>query len=474
MPKVEVDTNRTTESYCNDLLKYNLPNTPEDVRDKLKSFCLEHEHIPKYMNFMDGVIFYSALIEMGFLDMNHIDECRFDQHWSEINTMHVYTYDSEDAISFTCDEKGRIIDLTFDFFDFKERSVGWLDRYSNVSNLFGRLYRLKTIKLDGDCPLLSVEELSNLTQLDTLNINNCVAFFPTQTKLRHLKNFTIEKFELESIASPLLLWMKNQPSLEFIAFCGCDARDKKKTSSIIVDFFASLDDACFQDSLEQLYIHFFLRLTNDSLKTVMIDVLPKFTKLSVINLCVNLIESVQPIMNIINNNNGEDSKELYVTPSPKSQLRDLYLSYNPIFKNMKDDPVEKMAMLSFLQTFNTICNLGGSKLSINEIYNPQMGEYDRDIEYALRINHAGRSIIECKINASTDSTASTNDGGRSSSISLSMWPTILEHAYETSHHIYCWGEHDKTEKRSAKSADGLYYLCCNKLAQILNERDDRN
>jgi hypothetical protein len=97
-----------------------------------------------------------------------------------------------------------------------------------------------------------------------------------------------------------------------------------------------------------------------------------------------------------------------------------------------------------------------------------MGEYDRDIEYALRINHAGRSIIECKINASTDSTASTNDGGRSSSIPLSMWPTILEHAYKTSHQIY------NIRNWHAKSADGLYYLCSNKLAQILNDRDDQN
>jgi len=264
--------------------------------------------------------------------------------------------------------------------------------------------------------------------------------------------------------------MKNQPSLEFIEFIGGGAAIEKKTvSGIIVDFFASVDDPLFQDSLKRLDIREWIQ-TSNNLQIAMIHLVPKFRNLSIVDLSGNLIESVQPIMNIINNNNGED-----VTPPPKSQLRVLNLSCNPIFKNMKDDPVEKMAMLSFLQTFDTICNLGGSrKLFIREINNPQMGEYDRDIEYALRINHAGRSIIECKINSSTDSTASTNDGGRSSSIPLSLWPTIMEHAYETSDQIYYWGEHDETDMRSAKSADGLYYLCCNKLAQILNERDDRN
>ncbi|MGK3761476.1 MAG: hypothetical protein ACI8RD_013794 [Bacillariaceae sp.] len=53
-------------------------------------------------------------------------------------------------------------------------------------------------------------------------------------------------------------------------------------------------------------------------------------------------------------------------------------------RNVKEDPIEKVAMLSLFESCNTICCLG-------------FGDYDvnySDIEYALSINHAGRRIVE--------------------------------------------------------------------------------
>ena len=66
-------------------------------------------------------------------------------------------------------------------------------------------------------------------------------------------------------------------------------------------------------------------------------------------------------------------------------LRLLDISGNPMMEKIEDDPKEKEAMLSLLETFNSIYNLEGCSVH----------SYDSDVEYALRINHAGRRIVEC-------------------------------------------------------------------------------
>jgi len=77
---------------------------------------------------------------------------------------------------------------------------------------------------------------------------------------------------------------------------------------------------------------------------------------------------------------------------------------------LKEDPKEKAAILSLLETFNTISNLGfiGSKVHAYS-----------DVEYALRINHAGRRIVE----GSHDATL----------LPPSVWPIALERVYEESY-----------------------------------------
>jgi len=87
-------------------------------------------------------------------------------------------------------------------------------------------------------------------------------------------------------------------------------------------------------------------------------------------------------------------------------------------------------LLSFLRIYNNIYNIGGFS----------EGDYSSDVEYALRINHAGRSIVE--------------GGGCVGSIPLSLWPTILVRAHEKSEHSICY---DITPK----NATGLYYLLRN-------------
>ena len=110
---------------------------------------------------------------------------------------------------------------------------------------------------------------------------------------------------------------------------------------------------------------------------------------------------------------------------PDNNLRRLDLRHNPVEKhmmifdgnssksNITKDPKEKAAVLSLLDTFNGISNIGISEYSC----------LDPDIEYVLRINHAGRKYM-------------TNNNNNNSSKSIltnrALWPLILERAYKKS------------------------------------------
>jgi hypothetical protein len=113
---------------------------------------------------------------------------------------------------------------------------------------------------------------------------------------------------------------------------------------------------------------------------------------------------------------------------PSKVLQVLNLYDTPVMEKMKEDPKEREAVLSLLKTRSSICNLGGRKKD----------DYPADVECALRFNHAGRNV--------------TFDD---KSIPLSLWPIILERAYEKSNNrIY-----DKRYyEEKKKNPTGLYYL----------------
>ena len=90
-----------------------------------------------------------------------------------------------------------------------------------------------------------------------------------------------------------------------------------------------------------------------------------------------------------------------------------------------NDPKEKTAFQQYLPpwTFKKIGN-------------------DSDIEHFLRINHAGRRILE----DSDGSTVIEVD------LPLSVWPIILERAHEKAYEVY---------REFGKDPACLYYLLCN-------------
>jgi hypothetical protein len=192
-------------------------------------------------------------------------------------------------------------------------------------------------------------------------------------KLRHLKKLRVSYFQIKSASLPFFTWMTSQlPSVEDIGFVYAE---DKKTANALLESLSSVEDACFKDSLKIISLNT-CQVDNNNLETIMLKIRPKFENLSKLYLFNNKIQIIHHIVNKIKNN---DDAELL--PSKSFRILDLY--GNPIFKMMKDYPEEKTAMLTFLQSWCSIHNIGGYERS----------NYDSDIEYALRINHAGRSNI---------------------------------------------------------------------------------
>ena len=160
---------------------------------------------------------------------------------------------------------------------------------------------------------------------------------------------------------------------------------------------------------------------------------------------------------------------------PDICLRKLGIVYNPVYRYMKiqkDDPKEEKALLTIVNAFDEICCLA--------TYN-DLREYSTDVEYLLRINHAGRTFITGGEERG-GTTANDNNNSRDNSIinninnnnnrplpppiKPGLWPTILERAYEKSSDIIVHG--------NTKCATGMFYLLRNEsvLLDIIAMRQD--
>ncbi|OEU07636.1 hypothetical protein FRACYDRAFT_250654 [Fragilariopsis cylindrus CCMP1102] len=100
----------------------------------------------------------------------------------------------------------------------------------------------------------------------------------------------------------------------------------------------------------------------------------------------------------------------------------LNLCGNPIKEKLGEDPIEKAALLSLLESYITVYCLGDKYLY----------RLDPDIEFALRIKHARRSIVE--------------SGGSNRTKGVQKIRSYLPI-------IYPW-----SNERERKNATGLYYL----------------
>jgi hypothetical protein len=181
-----------------------------------------------------------------------------------------------------------------------------------------------------------------------------------------------------------------------------------------------------------------------NLATMLLDILPNFPEVSSVDLNKNHIQSVQPTLDRIINSNPFDLSEI-----PRSLFR-FDLGRNYIMTKMKKgNSKENKALVKFLKKFPTIYNLGGSKKS----------DYTSDVEYALRINHAGGRH-----------TSGSSEDSKTPALPFSPWPSVLEISYKQSGRIYDATDDDPLLREQQKDATGLYDLVRNRGLTLLLTR----
>lgn len=385
-----------------------------ELRGRLMTVCLNS--IPNKMDFVEGMILISILSQIGIVDLRDADLHTIDLTTTETSNI----IDSIDmSHTYEMDDNGRITRLNV--------GTTWAGEDDFVMPAgIGRLQRLTHLEVS-NCGSLPAKELSKLQYLQTLHFYqsfDILENFPAQMELKFLKELSVFYSDFQT-SSPFLAWMVKQlPSLERLTLWRVASLKEENGTDCILNALCTNNDVCFQDSLKRLLIRCG-ELDDSHLETLLRKVLPRFPNMRCLNLFQNNIKSIQPFVDRMKNDN--------TSPVLAKSIRCLDLSGNPITNKLEDDPEEKAAMLSFLQTFNTICDLG---LKPRRTY-----DIDSDIVYALRINEAGRSIVEGNFNNSNG-----GDGGdgrqQRSSLPLSAWPTVLKKAYENK-------ENDPT---------GLFYL----------------
>ena len=428
-----VETTEMAIKSMDSQLRNVLSETPEADRGKLISVCLKS--IPNRMNFVECVTLVSVLSKMGFVDINNIanDQINFVNYSQDGDPYCIrdtlYSICSA-SCDFTIDTDGHIKGLYITPDDEHEHDLSaflaFPERLTGINQ-----YKYRSIPA----------ELSNLPHLEKLHLNiwslYLLDYFPVQMKLPNLKELVVDMGSVQIASSRFLTWMTTQlPSLEVLEY----STERKNDVTVIIDSLRT-SDLCFHNSLKRLTLGCCF-MEQESFEILMIEIVPKCRDLKSLNLWYNNIKSFLPIVDSIKNDR---------TFVPSTSLQVLNIHSNPVFKRMEDDPIEKAALLSFLGTFNTIHNVVGR---------PGGGLNDSDVEYALRINHAGRRIV-VKVDG-----GSNNDDDGKTIIPLPLWPIILERAYERSSDISHLSSDDKKKK---KNATGIYYLL-REVSEVLYQR----
>jgi hypothetical protein len=373
------------------------------VRGRLMTIC--NDIIPNQIISKDRSILGAILLKTGHMDLNEKDLKAYFWGNGKINSNKWSCY---------IDDDGHIRSL-----NLSSHNADPFDLPPSII-LLVRLTRLSV----QCCRLLPVE-LSKLQNLQSLHLDRrseLVINFPFQMELRKLEMIHLDSTSLpESTSSPFFVWLTTKlPSLIELGFCNYYIGE----TSRILDFLQTVEETRFKDNLKSLIVFDCNQDWNPFgtlFQTLMLNILPRFPNLDSMRLNGNNIESVQPIVE------KSETEQTVV-----STLRVLSIYDTSVIEISKDDPKERAAAMSLVKTYSYVYNLGGKNKE----------DYPSDLEYELRLNHAGRGRLVGK-----------GVGNNDRPIPLSLWPTILERAYEKSDKIY-----DDWYSEGEKNATRLYYL----------------
>ena len=281
-------------------------------------------------------------------------------------------------------------------------------------------------------PAESISSLDALKDLKLSNFNVISSNMPhekSMTSISHMKqrmlcnvtNLDISFWKLEYEGAVLETKIFHLlPKLESIKFRIFTGRTEKLYFRNVFSDIGNSFCMC-QKTLRSIDMSY-SKCTEDELKMLLVDVVPKLPNLVHINMSCNTIESIHRVAECISANRSITNSSLQI----------LDLSWNAVIGKMHDNQKEKAALMIIIRAFKGLYNLG------NGI---DVMAYSLDVKYQLQINHSGRRLIE-------------DFSPAHKTIPKSLIPYILERAFQKSLDIYptYWRQERK------KDPTGVYHL----------------
>jgi hypothetical protein len=268
-----------------------------------------------------------------------------------------------------------------------------------------------------------------------------------------LRNFGNQFGSLSKLFHPF------SDSIDYVEFPVTDGR--KQTEEFFRIFQDNTQSGGFRNSFTELVVNR-NGLNGIDLDRIIFEILPLYPKIRKLDFSFNDVKSLRPILDRIDRLEREhkmpssSNSTMAIIPE-EYRLSRLNLLSNPVWKHYhafrderEKDSNEKDVLLTILDKFTRISIIGSDEYGVG------MGReiaIDPDIEYILRINHAGRKFLTMM------------DGGtiaRKPIINCNLCPIIFERAYQDSMQVYNngYGMTDE-QKKKARCATGLFHLIRN-------------
>jgi hypothetical protein len=364
--------------------------------------------------FEDWKFFASLMLRMGLVDLNNENICR------ELNDKTRITKGDWEGgwnyctgWEYATDECGRIDRL----------QVVLSDVQTDLLAGIRRLDCLRSLYITGhDVNSLPLKELSLLPKLRELFIGGSSDLLSDSFLAQEsLKFSSLRKLTLRDSSSFQML--HRCVALENLTFCFVTESE----IDAILDILGS-SDFCFAETLQKLNFVGYRgsQVKGNHLETFLFQVVPRFPNLEQLEISPIFIMTLKVIADRI-----RSDKPCIISKSLRS-IRFQGRHGRQKREQIDKDPGMKAALLTFLESFNTIDTLPlPSGIKVHS---------DNDWKYALIQNKVGRRILE-----------GSGVMNESSNFPLSVWPIVLQRVRRKTEYVV-------EESRKSAEATGIYYL----------------
>ena len=378
--------------------------------------------IPDDWNIQDGYNFLYILYAMGYFD-----------RIPNLAVFELFVHNLAEI-----DSNGRITILRL----YHNRH---LNHEYNLPPIIERLQKLKNIAPGQSCQSIPLE-LGNLPHLETLDLQfpprMLYQNIPQGMQFSGLKSIILNASH--KLLSPSIVELLRNRFHSLERLCIMDG-GKAIWDQILHAL--QKDDYPFRQSLKTLDLHYD-HLTEEDLETILFEILPRFPNVDKLEIAMCEIKSLRAIESRIKRSR---------TALPKNSLRALGTFQSNARSLIFDNPEENAAFLTILNTFDGICSLQCNGWDIDYVKH----ECAPDVQYLLRINHAGRKYITGGATEEGDKEGATTAIAPTSyrnklpvkPIPPALWPLIFKRAYETSNKPRGVG--------NKKCATGMFYMLRN-------------